>query len=347
MTTRWALLGHGRHAARNVVSQLKRAAGGELVGVMGRDAGRAGAFAREHGIAKVFTSLDEVLADPGIDAIYDTTPDGLHAGNAKAAARAGKHALIDKPLANTIEDALQVVETCRHHGVKLGVVFNQRHEEVHQAARRIVLAGEIGDVMLAYVPLPLRGAGSPAPPPTSNWRADPKMRPGGMVLGIGDHACDTLSYLVGQEIDEVSAFTDATQQDPPNDRLCGILLKLSKGTIGYATAGAKTPFSRRPFEIHGTKGSLIIENSFAYLTGAGADPRPSLTLVNEAGTNVSYFASTECFRLEAEQFNRAIAGQGEPMTTGEQAVRILALRDATYAAAREGRVARVSEFLPT
>jgi 1,5-anhydro-D-fructose reductase (1,5-anhydro-D-mannitol-forming) len=172
------------------------------------------------------------------------------------------------------------------------------------------------------------------------------MRPGGIIVSIGDHAHDTLAYIIGQKIEEVSAFTDASQNDPPNERVSSMLLKLSKGAIGYAAASYATPFARRPFEIHGTKGTLVIENSYVYLTGAGEDPTPTLTLVDETDSTVRRFAATECFRLEVEQFNRAIEGQGEPMTPPEDGLRALAIGEALYNAVRTGRVAKVAEFMP-
>jgi len=347
MTIRWALLGPGRHAERIVVPQMIKAAGTEVIAVMSRDRARGEAFARKHGIPKVLTSFDDVLRDRDIDALYDATPDGLHAQHAIEAAKTGRHSLIEKPLAVSIVEGEQVVAAGSRHGVKIGVVFNQRHEEVHQDARRMVLRGEIGEVKLASVQIPLRITAPPsAGVIAANWRADLKMRSVGIVGSIGDHACDTLAYMLGQEIEEVSAFTDATQNVPPSDRVSGMLMKLSKGAIGYAAASFTTPFARRPFEIHGTKGSLIIENSFAYLTGASEDPRPKLTIINEAGSSTRDYAPTECFRLEIEQFNRAIEGNGEPMTTAYEGLRALAIGEAFYDAIRRGRVARVAEFMP-
>ena len=296
MTIRWALLGPGRHAGRSVVPQLKQAADTELAAVVSRDRARGEAFAQLHGIAKVYASIDEVLRDHAIDAIYDATPDGLHAPHAIAAAEAGKHALIEKPLALSVVEAAQAIAAGQRHGTKLGVVFNQRHEAAHQEARRMVLAGAIGEVKLVHVQIALRtaisrgGAGAPV-----TWRTDPQFRAGGIVVSIGDHAYDTLAYLVGQEIEAVSALTDATQIDPPNERVASMLLKLSRGAIGYAVASFVTPFARRPFEIHGTTGTIIIENSYTYLTGAGEDPTPTLTLVNEAGSNLRRFPATDRF----------------------------------------------------
>jgi 1,5-anhydro-D-fructose reductase (1,5-anhydro-D-mannitol-forming) len=344
----WALLGTGRHAERSVISALKNATGTVLAAVMSRDRARGEAFARKHGIPRVYTSFEDVLRDPQIDALYDATPDGLHARHAVEAAQAGKHSLIEKPLAISVRECEQAIEASQHYAVKLGVVFNQRHEAVHQEARQIVLQGKLGDVKLAHVQIPLRvPSAAPVPAtPATNWRADPKMRPGGIIVSIGDHAYDTLSYMLGQDIEEVSAFTDSTRDDPPNERVAGMLFKMSKGTVGYAAASFATPFARRPFEIHGTKGSLVIENSYVYLTGAGEDPKPRLTIIDDAGSSVRNFASAECFRLEIEQFNRAIEGKGEPMTTPREGLRSLAIAEALYAAIRSNRVVKVAEFMP-
>ena len=93
MTIRWALLGPGRHAGRSVVPQLKQAADGELAAVVSRDRARGEAFAQTHGVPKVYASIEEVLRDRDIDAIYDATPDGLHAQHAIAVTEAGKRAL--------------------------------------------------------------------------------------------------------------------------------------------------------------------------------------------------------------------------------------------------------------
>ena len=346
MTVRWALLGTGRHAERSVVGSLAKADGGELVAVMSRDRDRGEAFARKHGIARVHDTVASVLADDAIDAIYDTTPDALHAPHAIYAARAGKHVLVEKPLAVSVAQGLQAIEACRQHGVTLGVVFNQRHEPVHQQASRLVRDGAIGDVVLANVQIPLQSVSPPPDARAWSWRTDPAMRAGGIAISIGDHAHDTLAYLIGQQVEEVSAFTDATRDNPPDERVAGLLLKLSGGAIGYAVATRVTPYARRPFEIHGIKGSILIENSYLYLTGGPADARPRLTVITEAGESVNAFEPADCFRLEVERFNRAIAGTDTPMTPASEGLRAVAIGEAIYQAVRTGCVQKVAAFLP-
>ena len=160
-------------------------------------------------------------------------------------------------------------------------------------------------------------------------------------MSLGDHAFDTLTYLVDQDIVQITAFTDATGDNPRNERVASMLLKLSKGVIGHAVSSGRTPFARRPIEIHGSKGSIVVENSFAYLTGSSDDPRTCVELVNADGRTVRHFNPTECFRLEIEQFSRAIEGIGAPMTTAEEGLRAISISEKFYQAIQEGRVARI------
>ena len=340
----WALNGPGRHAGRSVVPQMKRADGALLAAVISRDPARGQAFAREHGFSKSHTTLAEALADPAVDAIYDASPDGLHGANAVAAAQAGKHILIEKPLATSVAEGQRAIEECGGRNVVLGVVFNQRHEAAHIEAKRLIAAGRIGDVVSARVSLPLavaQGPASAAAPSGGNWRADPKMRPGGIASSIGDHAFDTLSYIVGRDIEEVAAFTDTA----PPERFATILIRLSGGIIGTATASFKTPLARRPIEVHGTKGSITIEDSYAYLVGPRENPRPRIAIVDENGGETLAFPPSECFRLEIERFQRAVGGKDTPMTTGEDALRALATVEAIYESARSGRAVHIKEVL--
>jgi 1,5-anhydro-D-fructose reductase (1,5-anhydro-D-mannitol-forming) len=340
MTVGWALLGPGRHAETNVIPQMKRAAGIRLVAVLSRDRARGEAFAHKHGFAKVYTSLPDLLADPDIQALYDCTPDGSHAANTIAAAKAGKHSLVEKPLALSIAEGEAAIKACRDHGVKLGVVYLQRHEQAIQEARRMIAAGEIGDVHLVRAQVNLRV--SAAPPAGGNWRADPTMRSGGTLMSLGDHAFDTMTYIVDQQIEKIVAFSDATDSATRNERVAAMMMTMSKGAIGQAVSSGRVPFARRPIEIHGSSGTLIVGNPFAYLAGDGGDPRTSLEIVNKDGSNIRYFEPTECFRHEIEQFSRAIEGAGAPMTSADAALQAMRISESFYRTIRDGRVEDVS-----
>ncbi len=345
MAIGWALLGTGRHPGNNVLPQIQHASDTKLVAVLSRDQARGEEFAKKHGFKRAYSILKDVLQDPEVDAVYDATPDGLHAKNVIEIARAGKHCLIEKPLGISVRECSEAIKACMDHKVKLGVVFQQRHDPVHQAARRMVQEGKIGDIVL------VRGQLSfPRRPEVASrsqsWRADPKMRPGGVVMGAGDHVYDTLGYLIGREITEVTAFTDnSSNTEIPNERVAGMMLKFAGGCIGWAVASSKTPFGQQPFEIHGTEGSIRIHNTYSFMTGSEEDARLYMELQNSGGKSVQYFEPAECFRLEIEHFNKCIQNNTEPMTSGVEGMRAQAITESVYESARTERVVRVSEVL--
>ena len=340
MAIGWAMLGTGRHPDSNVLPQIKHAADTRLVAIVSRDAARGEQFASKHGFKRSYTTLEAVLHDPEIEAVYDATPDGLHAKNVIEIAKAGKHCLIEKPLGISVQECAAAIKACLENKVTLGVVFQQRHDSVHLATRRLVLEGKIGEPILVrgQLAFPKR----PDSPNRPSWRTDPAMRPGGVVMGAGDHVYDTLGYLIGREITEVSAFSDSSNLETPNERVAGMMLKFYGGCIGWAVASSKTPFAQQPFEIHGTDGSIKVHNTYSFMTGSEEDPRPRLELQNSSGKSVQYFESTPCFKLEIEQFNRSIRGHTEPMTSGAEGMRAQAVTEAVYQAIRIGSTVAVA-----
>ena len=108
MTVRIGILGAARIAPNAIVKPARRVDGTEVVAVAARNPDRAEAFAREHGIAKVHDSYDDLLADPEIDAVYNPLPNGLHGPWTERAIEAGKHVLCEKPFTSNADEAEQV-----------------------------------------------------------------------------------------------------------------------------------------------------------------------------------------------------------------------------------------------
>ena len=128
------------------------------------------------------------------------------------------------------------------------------------------------------------------------------------------------------------------------ERSAGMLLRLSGGAIGYASTSSRAPHARRPFEVQGTRGSLVIRNTYAYLSGADEDPRPTLEWHGEDGVKTEHFVPTEVFRIEVEHFNHAITHGTPPATPGRQALRALMVSEAAYASVRTGQAFKITEI---
>src|SRR5918996_875273 len=115
----WAIISTGQHADLKIAPAINAAEGAELVAVYSRDQGRADAFAKKHGAKAAYDSLDALLEDSRVEAVFIASPNALHAAQTLQAARAGKHVLAEKPMATTLEDAVAMVKGCGEHGVKL------------------------------------------------------------------------------------------------------------------------------------------------------------------------------------------------------------------------------------
>ena len=98
----------------------------ELIATYSRDRGRAEAFASKHGFQSAYDSVEELLADSRVDAVFIATPNHLHAEHTSMAAQAGKHVLVEKPMSLKVDDGIEMVRTCKTNGVKLGVGFQLR-----------------------------------------------------------------------------------------------------------------------------------------------------------------------------------------------------------------------------
>lgn len=201
MALGWGIVGPGRISQTAFAPAINGAADAFLQAVVSRDRSRAEAFAAEHGAARALTRFDDLLADPKVDVVYIGTPNALHAEQAVAALRAGKHVLCDKPLATTIADAERMVETARKAGRKLGTCYQNRHYPANREARRIIRSGQIGELRLLQIEV----ASDRAP---HSWRAEPELAGAGALNNLGVHGNDLVRFLSGSEVVEISVVSD-------------------------------------------------------------------------------------------------------------------------------------------
>ena len=123
MAIGWGIVSTGRHPDTKMAPAINEADGASLAAVMSRDMGRAEAFAQKHGSASACDDLDALLRDPAVDVVYIASPNALHAEQTVRAAQAGKHVLVEKPMALSVDDAQRMIDACDMAGVRLGVGF--------------------------------------------------------------------------------------------------------------------------------------------------------------------------------------------------------------------------------
>ena len=184
---RLGILGATRIAPLSIVSPA-RATGTRLVSVAARDRDRAAAFAAANGVERVADSYAEVLADDGIEAVYNPLANGLHAPwNARAAA-AGKHILAEKPSAANAAEAQAVADAVRAAGVVFMEAFHYPYHPLFQRVCTLIEEGAIGTVRHIDVPLLMPDPGADDP----RWRLD---LAGGGTMDLGCYSLSCLALL--------------------------------------------------------------------------------------------------------------------------------------------------------
>ena len=219
-------LGAARITPMALLRPAARVPEATVTAVAARDAARAAAFARKHGIPRVFDSYDALLADPAIDAVYNPLPNGLHAAWTIRALRAGKHVLCEKPLAANADEASGMADAARETGRVLMEAFHWRHHPLATTLRRIVDDGELGTVRhveaTMCIPLPL--------PRDIRYRWD---LAGGATMDTGCYTISIVRHLAGAEPTVVRAEHRAFGEQI--DRWMTADLRFADGRTGRIT----------------------------------------------------------------------------------------------------------------
>jgi predicted dehydrogenase len=208
---------------------------------------------------KVYATLEEMLADPEIDAVTIATPSGLHGKLSIAAAEAGKHIFCEKPLEITVERVDEVLEACAKNNVLISPVFQSRFSQPVQWVKKAVEQGRFGKMLLASVQMHWFREESYYK--NSNWRGTWAMDGGGALMNQAIHVVDLLLYLNGAP-QEVFAFAGTMTHDiEVEDNLCAAIKfrNGSFGTIEVSTSCA--PGFPRRLELAGSKGSVAFEEN--------------------------------------------------------------------------------------
>ncbi len=141
---RFGILGAARIAPMALIRPARSVAEAEVVAVAARDAEKARAFARKHGLPRIHDSYDALLADPEIDAIYNPLPNSLHCEWTIRALRAGKHVLCEKPIASNASEAQQMADVARESGRVLVEAFHWRYHPLAKRVKELLASGAIG-----------------------------------------------------------------------------------------------------------------------------------------------------------------------------------------------------------
>lgn len=236
------IIGCGKIAQMRHIPEFARHPQARLAGFYDRTPERAREMARRYG-GRVYPTWEALVADPALDAVSICTANFLHARQAVAALRAGKHVLCEKPMATTPEDCEAMVEAAREGGTFLMIAQNQRLSPVHQKARALIRQGVLGEILSFRTTF---GHGGPETwsirPGRDTWFFDPRQAAMGAMADLGVHKTDLIQYLTGQNVVEVTARTATLDKRDAQGRPIGVednafcIYRLQGGALGTLTA---------------------------------------------------------------------------------------------------------------
>ncbi len=201
-TVRTGVIGCGAGAFH--VEAYAGEARADLVALAGLDTARCRELASKHGIGRIYRDYQELLADPEVDAVSLALPNNLHMPVAIAALEAGKHVLVEKPLALNAEEGQRMVDAAERAGKVLAIAFNRRYRQDVQLVQRHIAAGNFGDIYYAKA-FWMRRAGIPG---FGTWFSSKAMAGGGSLIDLGVHVLDMALYMMGNpKVTSVSAQT--------------------------------------------------------------------------------------------------------------------------------------------
>ncbi len=309
---------------------IKRSGKIEIVACFTRSEDKREAFAKKYG-CKPVASYEAVLADKTIEAIVNTTPNDVHLPTTKQAAEAGKHVFLDKPIANNVTEGRAITEICRKAGVVLGMGYQRRRESHFRWIRREIDAGRFGRVVNAEANISRDRLGKID---LNSWRYQAAGMPGGVMLQIGIHYADVLTYLMGPVKAVRGQFAQLVLPGD-NPDVASMILEHENGALSTLNASYASASEYYLMNIYGKDATAFYDlHSGLRVLRRGEDKATAVTV-----------PKNDTFVEELEEWAAACRGNGKPEVGGEYATESLAVVRAGILSAREGRRVEVAEIL--
>lgn len=309
---------------------IKRSNTIEIVACFTRSEDKRRAFAEKYG-CRAAASYEEILNDRSIAAIVNTTPNNVHLETTRQAAEAGKHVFLDKPIANTVREGLEIAEVCRKAGVVLALGYQRRRETHFRWIKSEIDAERFGKLVQAECNISRDRLGQFD---LSSWRYTAAGMPGGVMLQIGIHYVDVLEFLMGP-IKSVSARLAQLVLPGDNPDVANLILQHENNALSNLTASYASASEFYMMNIYGKEASAYYD-LFSGLRHLKRGEKTARAIATEKNDTI---------REELDEFARCARNGSQPETDGFWAARNLAVIKAGAKSAREGRVVEVAEIL--
>lgn len=261
--------------------------GANLVGCYNHRFASAKNFADKYAI-EPHKELKSLLADPSVDVVTICTPSGAHMEPAVAAAKAGKHVVVEKPLEVNLKRCDQIIKACEKNGVSLSTIFPSRFHKASQLLKEAIDKGKFGTITMgdAYV----KWYRTQEYYDSGKWRGTWELDGGGALMNQAIHSVDLLLWMMGPVVEVTARTATLAHKRIEVEDVAAAMLQFENGALGVieATTAAYPGWLKR-IDIHGSEGSACIEEEdikhweFAKMTAADKKIAASFQNVTESG----------------------------------------------------------------
>jgi predicted dehydrogenase len=332
----YAIVGLGYYATRQIMPQFKNCRHSRLAALVSGTPAKLEQYGDEYKIPArsrySYANFDSIRDNPDVDIVYVILPNSMHADYTIRAARAGKHVLCEKPMANSSTECLAMINACQSANRKLMIGYRSHFEPHNIHAMRLAREGAIGK--RRHV---VSEHGFPIGDPTQ-WRLDAQLAGGGSMMDIGIYSVQALRYMAAEEPISVTATMFTDKSDPRfrqvEDRVAWSF-QFPSGTIGQGFSSYSSGHNH--YRLTGDDGWIDLEPATGYgghnmrvRTGAevrDVEPPP--------GPGANQFAA------QLDHLSECVLTNRQPIVPGEEGLRDLLAIEAIYRSAKEGRTVRI------
>jgi predicted dehydrogenase len=292
-------------------------------------------FEADHSLP-VYADYEAMLEEHALDAVSIVTPHTLHAEQVATCLERGLHVHVEKPMTTDVEGAAELCALAEENDLVLQVGYQRHFDPRFREMKRLIDAGRIGRPHMAACYLEQDWLSLAE----DTWRVDPDLSGGGQLYDSGSHLLDALLWTTGTTPRTVAATTDSHDREVDIDSALALTLDRGDGTmtasVGVTGAGPTAPDTGEGLYVWGTDGAIEFDGETIEVTEGGVTYETTIT------QGVDFETVT---RRKLEAFVAAVRGEREPAVPGEFGLRVVALTEAAYEAAEEGRTVDVANRL--
>ena len=338
----FAIVGLGHLSLAEILPGFGQCKHAKPVALVSGDADKMSKVAKQYGIKPSscysYQTYDSIKDNPEVQVIYIVLPNALHHEYTIRGAKAGKHILCEKPMADSVQQCQEMIDACNKAGKKLMIAYRIQYEPLNRMAMKDVRAKKYGQTKLIQMMNCQNQAHD------QQWRHKKNLAGGGSLPDVGLYCLNTTRFLLGEEPDEVFAYTYSTPGDERFTQIeenVSFTLRFPSGVISQNMCGYGS-FNAKSYAVHAETGTIKMDPAFPY-KGLKQEQvhAPDGKQVIEQPSN----PDKQQFALEMDHMALCVRNNQTPYTPGEEGMQDQRIMEAIYKSAKEGKPVKLTTGL--